>query len=213
MKVDLHVHTRYSDGLSNLDDILEGAEQRHVDMIAITDHAISYKGLTPRQFMAQRAEVDALRSSFKVKVLVGLEVEMKSSGMDELHKYDSPDILLLSSHELVDPQTYIQHVGNSLKNNSFKVLAHHRWHPLYPVDHSLDKHLVELLKSYDVAIEINNRHHLPGDGFLRLCSEMGLRYTLGSDAHHAGEVGLMDWSESMARRLFDMEKIYIPQMP
>jgi len=210
LRFDLHIHTRYSDGQATITEVMERAAQRHIDVIAITDHALSYKGITPRQFRAQRAELESLRSSFGVEVLLGLEVEMKTSGMEELEQFEHPDILLLSSHELMPPGAYLQAVKNILDAYPIHVLAHHRWHPLYPLDPVMDANLIDLLKLHDVAVELNNRHHLPNDGFLRLCAESGLRYTTGSDAHNAHEVGCMDWSETTARRLFDAEKIYIP---
>ena len=39
LKIDLHVHTNFSDSLSSLEQVLKAATQRQLDGIALTDHA------------------------------------------------------------------------------------------------------------------------------------------------------------------------------
>ena len=38
LKIDLHTHSTYSDGLARPQDILEGAREKGLDGLAITDH-------------------------------------------------------------------------------------------------------------------------------------------------------------------------------
>jgi histidinol phosphatase-like PHP family hydrolase len=55
--IDLHIHTKYSDGTSTVEEILKGAERRGLTTISITDHntieaynhinKINVKGLKP----------------------------------------------------------------------------------------------------------------------------------------------------------------------
>ena len=55
------------------------------------------------------------------------------------------------------------------------------------------KHLfsqvVELLKKYDAAAEINYHTNSPDPEFFRMCVENGVKISLGSDAHNLYEVG------------------------
>lgn len=62
MKADLHIHSIYSDGKLNIQELADYAELKNIDVIAITDHDTvgSYK------------EVTKVKS--KVKVLIGVEL-------------------------------------------------------------------------------------------------------------------------------------------
>lgn len=52
--------------------------------------------------------------------------------------------------------------------------------------------LARLLESHDVAAEINFHHNRPRAEFTRLCIDMGVKLTFGSDAHNLYEIGAFD---------------------
>jgi histidinol phosphatase-like PHP family hydrolase len=59
---------------------------------------------------------------------------------------------------------------------------------------------VEALAESGVALEISNRYRLPHDRLLRKAKEAGVRFTLGSDGHHARQVARLEWAAEAARR-------------
>lgn len=71
MKVDLHVHTTYSDGDFTLEEILSMASRLKLDEIAITDH----------DTIENLSEVDDLSLRYGMKVIAGVEVATNVSGM------------------------------------------------------------------------------------------------------------------------------------
>lgn len=64
LKVDFHIHSRYSDSSRNVEDILKIADKRGLDYISITDHdnADNLK------------EIEKLKGKFKVKIIKGIEI-------------------------------------------------------------------------------------------------------------------------------------------
>ena len=66
-RADLHVHTRVSDGLATVEQVVEHAErQGELDVIAITDHEDAAGGLRAREVAA--------RNRYRIEVVPGAEV-------------------------------------------------------------------------------------------------------------------------------------------
>lgn len=66
-KADLHVHTRVSDGLASVADVLEYVEnETDLDVLAVTDHEDATGGLRARELAAKRR--------YRFEVVVGAEV-------------------------------------------------------------------------------------------------------------------------------------------
>jgi len=58
-----------------------------------------------------------------------------------------------------------------------------------PVPEALFLPTAKLLKQYNVAAELNFHTNLPPVEFVNLCLEMGVKFTLASDAHNLSEIG------------------------
>lgn len=66
-KADLHIHTRFSDGMASVSDVLEYVEHRtELDVIAVTDHEDVGGGLLARELAAKRG--------YRFEVVVGAEI-------------------------------------------------------------------------------------------------------------------------------------------
>ena len=63
MKADLHIHTKYSDGIYSVQEIINLAKARNLDVIAITDHDVLKGALE-----AQAYQNDDLR------IIIGMEL-------------------------------------------------------------------------------------------------------------------------------------------
>ncbi|NOR44362.1 MAG: PHP domain-containing protein, partial [Candidatus Delongbacteria bacterium] len=64
MKIDLHIHTEFSDGLNSKEEIIEMAIKLNLDVIAFTDHDV--------------LNTDYLNAD-RIKVITGIELSCKSS--------------------------------------------------------------------------------------------------------------------------------------
>lgn len=71
--------------------------------------------------------------------------------------------------------------------------------PLYWWSEPREDRFIEAVVESGVAIEISNRYRLPHERLLRKAREAGARFSLGSDAHLARQVGMLDWSIAQAR--------------
>jgi len=58
-----------------------------------------------------------------------------------------------------------------------------------PVSERLFRPAATLLRKHGVAMEINFHNNQPPVEFVRLCLEMGIRFSLGSDSHNLCEIG------------------------
>ena len=66
-KADLHIHTRVSDGMATIEQVVEYAEQRtELDVIAVTDHEDVAGGLRARELAAKRG--------YRLQVVPGAEI-------------------------------------------------------------------------------------------------------------------------------------------
>jgi histidinol phosphatase-like PHP family hydrolase len=149
-----------------------------------------------------RREVLPLRSD---RVFVGLECESEAGGKG-LAIFDEDregyDYLIGGIHYLgkADEKTAPQQEivrrfaarTEQLARSGIEVLAHpfryfrrHR----RPVPTRLYRPVAELLKAEGVAAEINFHSNRPDPEFYAICLELGVRLSVGSDAHNLREIG------------------------
>ena len=84
---DLHMHTTATDGKASLSAMIEAAQQRGLEYIAITDHSQRVSmagGLDAARLRAQWAEIDNINQGLKgIRVLKGIECDiLEQGGMD-----------------------------------------------------------------------------------------------------------------------------------
>lgn len=212
MKVDMHIHTSKSDGRDSLHNIAEAAESKGLDLIAITDHGPGHgSGITEEQALQTKKEAGLLQPNYHVKILTGIEAEILPTGEVFLNDREGLDIVLASYHGAPSEEAYYRAVLRAVTDPKVDVLAHHAWTAggFVPIARH-DDTLVELMAAHEVAIEINSKHALPSWDFLQKCRDKGVKYTIGSDAHKAADVGSVAWAKNTARHIFGSDGIFIP---
>lgn len=205
--MDLHIHSSLSDGKAEIYEILEEGERKKLSVIAITDHGPGHvSGATNRELRKLARELKAIRNSYKVKVLVGVEAEIAEDGSTNLDDDIDFDIILASIHKATSVEDYFTRLKLALAKSRIDVLAHHGLY-LSHIDPKLklNEELVKILKEKNVAVEINSFHRLPDPDFLAMCAQAGVKYTLGSDAHSLERVGDVIWAEKTAKKIFKGE--------
>ena len=143
--------------------------------------------------------------------LAGIEAEILPTGEVLLDSREGLDIVLASFHGAPSEEVYYRAVLRAVTDPKVDVLAHHAWIAGYfaPIA-QYDDELVELMADNEVAIELNSKHALPSWDFLQKCKDAGVKYTIGSDAHKAADVGSVAWARNTARHIFKDEGLFIP---
>lgn len=225
IKADLQIHsdfdieTSHDLGESSMESILKKGRELNYEYLAFTEHNPSQKGHTEKDIVEilkrKREKIDQLNYSLQKnnsgsvkKVFNSLEIDIKpdgtlpvpSSGLEVL---DFALVSIHSSFELTrDTQT--KRVLSALAHPKVKIFAH-------PTGRKLnEREGVELnwpeifhfcLKN-NKWIEINAdpmRLDLP-DNLVREAVKLGVKLTLGTDAHHTDGLNNMLWGVSVARR-------------
>jgi DNA polymerase (family 10) len=84
MRGDLHMHTTETDGRATLEEMIEAAQERGLEYIAITDHSKRVSmanGLDGKRLLKQWDEIDRVNAKLKgFRVLKGVEVDILEKG-------------------------------------------------------------------------------------------------------------------------------------
>lgn len=181
-KADLHIHTRVSDGLASVEQVLEYVEhETDLDAIAITDHEDATGGLRARELAAKR--------QYRVEVVVGAEITTLQGHLIGLFLEASP-----KSFRRVESALEVIHAQGGLA-----VIPH----PMSWLTRSLGRRVIDRLCERNEAgvvfdgIEVANPSpagRITSAKSARLNEAWGLAVTGGSDAHHLPHIGT-GWTE------------------
>lgn len=206
---DLHVHTRASDGDLSLAEIVGLARKMGYSYIAICDHSQAAKyahGLAADRLAAEMAEIDALNRTLDgFRVLKGSEVDILSDG-----SLDFPDELLARLDFVVAAvhsgfkKNVTERMVRALENPHVRTISHPSGRLIsgregYDVD--LDR-VIAAAARFAKALELNayfDRLDLD-ELHLKKAKEMGVKITIGTDAHFADGLAMMRYGLGIARR-------------
>jgi DNA polymerase (family 10) len=212
IKGDLHVHSKWSDGTSEIEEIAQAAQKRGYQYVAICDHSKSLRiahGLDESRLMKQIEEIDRINEKLKgFQILKGTEVDILTDG-----KLDFPekileklDIVVAAVHSgfKQDKAKMTKRIVRALENPFVNIIAHPSGRLLGardPYEVEMDE-LMEAAKKYGKALEINayfERLDLD-DVHSRKAKEMGVRVGIGTDAHHLDQMWMISLGVAVARR-------------
>ncbi len=212
MKADYHIHSKYSDGEGEIEEIARKAKERGLKAIAIVDHSVElYFGLTEKKARMREAEIENAASLYGIKIYSGIECGIDASGSIALPDHEF-DFIIASVHEFVYGERYYERVIRCLESFEIDVLGH-PFSPLFGFDGRLaemDERLLDVIEEMGVAIELNSSHKCPNDEFLSLCMDRKITYSIGSDAHSLSSVGAVEWSLEKAKRYMAGAKFFNP---
>ena len=212
IKGDLHVHSKWSDGTSSIEEIARAALKKSYQYVAICDHSKSLKiahGLDESRLMEQIEEIDRINEKMKgFQILKGSEVDILSDG-----KLDLPEIILekldivigaIHSGFKQDKVKMTRRIIRALENPYIHILAHPSGRLLGardPYEVEIEE-LMETAKKYGKALEINayfERLDLD-DIHCRKAKEMGIRVAIGTDSHHLDQMWMMSLGVAVAKK-------------
>jgi len=209
IKGDLHVHSRWSDGLLELPELVEEARKMGYEYLAICDHSQSVhyaNGLSPERLQQQIAEIDRLNQQLDdFQLLKATEVDILANG-----SLDFPDELL----EKLDFVVAAIHTGFRKKVTERMIKAMHNplvmaiAHPSgrliskregYEVD--LDKIIIEAVQM-GVFLELNSYYDRLdlNEFYLKKAKDAGVLISIGTDCHNWEGLKMMRFGVGVARR-------------
>ncbi len=213
IRSDLHMHTTWSDGKLSVREMAEAAKARGLSHVVITDHSQSLgvaSGLTVERLRAQRDEIRQVDAAMgpDFRVFQGTEMEIRTDGQldfpDEV--LAELDVVIASLHSgLRQPREQVTaRLLNAIRNPHVDIIGHPRGQLIptrEPADLDMDA-VFAAAKETGTVLEINaNPHRLDlDDAHAQRAVELGVLLAIDTDAHSAGELDLIHYGITTARR-------------
>jgi len=214
IKGDFHCHTSWDGGEQTILEMAETAIGLGYKYIGVNDHTQSLKienGLDEKRLLEQRKEIDLLNKSFKDKgidfvILQGSEVDILKDGSldinDEVLK--TLDYVSVSVHSnfKMGKVEMTKRIIKAIEHPLVKILNHPTGMILGARD-AYEVNIEEILQAAqknNVALEMNSYRSDLGYQTAKMAKEMGIKLTIGSDAHNKKELVDMQFGVYQARR-------------
>jgi DNA polymerase (family 10) len=212
VKGDLHVHSNWSDGSWDLDEIARWGRSMGYQYIAICDHTKSLRitrGLADDRLLQQMDEIDRInRQMDGFRLLKGTEVDILPDGSLDLSDgvLSHLDIVIAAIHSgFKQPQEKITgRILLAMQNPHVDIIAHPTGRLLgsrEPYEVDLDR-VMEMAAQTHTALEINAYHErldLNDIGCMK-AKDKGVIISIGTDAHHSEQMWMMSLGVAVARR-------------
>ena len=208
----LHLHTRASDGVDTLADMVDAVRRGGFEYLAICDHSKSAGyvfGLKEADVEQQHEEIDALQAEVSdLRILKGIESDILRDGSldyddDFLARFD---LVVVAIHNAMnmDEGQLTRRVVRALEHPAASILAHPTGRLLleregYPID--LDEVLAAAAAN-GVAVELNS-HPARFDldwRWLRRARDLGVKVAVNTDAHKLTDLGSLEFGIGIARK-------------
>ncbi|MCM8818388.1 MAG: DNA polymerase/3'-5' exonuclease PolX [Candidatus Omnitrophica bacterium] len=209
IKGDLHVHSKYSDGVETIEEIAVAGKKMGYEYIGICDHSKTSKiagGLDEETLKRRNEEIDRINEKIKgIKILKGMEVDILSDGsLDYPDKIlEKLDFVIASIHQGFK-KNVTERVKKAIENPYVDIIAHPTGRLLsgregYEID--IDE-IIEYASKFNVVLEINcypDRLDLNDVNIIKAKSK-NVKFSLGTDAHNIGMLKYIKFGLGMAKR-------------
>lgn len=209
-KLDLHIHSNYTDGQNSIREIVKQAEKLKLRTIAITDHVRERS----TYFDQYCAEIELIRQDSKFDILIGFEARIKNFKGEidaSIAVLEKADIRIASVHrfsigkQLFNPDLFSKAIAQELEleislagiaNKTFNVLGHPggmclKYFNEFPL--SYFEEIIVACKKNDIAFELNSGYHQDIYPELKkILKRHDPLISFGSDAHNVLDIG--KWS-------------------
>jgi DNA polymerase (family X) len=209
---ELHCHSTWSDGRASIKEMAERAKEMGYDYLAITDHSKRMRmvnGLTGDDLRKQAEEIKEVNEKIKgLTLLAGCEVDILEDGSLDLKDDDLKDLdlVICSIHSKMNLSRKKQtdRLLWAIDNSNCQILGHLRGRKVLerdPIEIDLEK-VLETAKKAGCLIEVNaDPHRLDlDDNGVRIAKEIGLTFTIATDAHSLNGLDQMKYGVWTARR-------------
>ncbi len=234
---DYHTHTPYSHGKNTVEENVAKAKALGLKEVGISDHGFSHVcfGLSRKRVAAYKAECAAAQEKYGVKVLVGIEANIRGvDGKTDLTQadYGNFDIYLVGNHICIWYDSFRDFCGygiGNLWNNKFRktptekqlfnntkaycnAIKNNPVDILTHLNYRCPANAVEVAKcaaDYGTYIELNSKkEHLTDEELCEIVAKTSARFVVDSDAHSASRVGDFARVEAQLQRVgFPLDRI------
>jgi DNA polymerase (family 10) len=215
---DFHMHSRWSDGSAEIEEMAAAAKKRGLEYAVLTDHSRSLRvanGLSPGDLRKQIQITRAYnRKSKGFTLLIGSEVDILADGSldypDDLLK--ELDFVVASVHSRfkMKRDEMTARIIRAMKNPHVKVIGHPTGRLIgsrnpYEVDF---ERLFKAAKETNTALEINSYpERMDLDAVhARRAAEMGVMLAVDTDAHAPDQLLNHEYGVGVARRAWCEKK-------
>ncbi|MBN9177084.1 MAG: PHP domain-containing protein [Microbacterium sp.] len=214
LRGDLHCHSNWSDGTTPIADMVAAARALGHEYLALTDHSPRLRvanGLSAERLRAQLAEVATFQTD-GFTLLSGIEVDVLDDG--DLDQEDAllgdVDVVVASAHSKLRMESapMTRRIVAAASHPRVDVLGHVTGRLIAgdrgtrPPSQFDARAVFEACAAHGVAVEINSRPERedPPDELIALALDVGCLFSIDSDAHAPGQLGLLDEGAARAER-------------
>jgi DNA polymerase (family 10) len=205
---DLQMHSTYSDSTATIMQLAEFAASLGYEYILITDHSQSAKyahGLEVERLHKQWKDITRINKKSAVRVLKGIEVDILKDG-----KLDYPnkilkqlDLVVASIHQGFK-KNVTERICAAMENPFVDIVGH----PTGRLISSREGYVVDLHRIMEKAVQTNTWLELNAywdrldlsDVNLKVAKDMGIKISIGTDAHDTKGLLWMKFGVATARR-------------
>ncbi|MHA2503742.1 MAG: DNA polymerase/3'-5' exonuclease PolX [Candidatus Kariarchaeaceae archaeon] len=217
IKSDFHVHSKPDDPSligkeGTMEAMIEAAITKGLEYLVFTDHTQDLAmvfGLDDERMLEQIDKIRMLNDQYEdIELFAGAELNIRADGTVDLEEstLDQLDFAIASIHTQLkmEEEEMMQRIMGAMDYNQVRSIAHpttrefKKRDPL-PLDFDM---LVDHAIKTETALEINGapeRMDL-SDDIIHRYRNTGLKFTLGSDAHHPHQFKNLDYGVDQARR-------------
>ncbi|MGM0689062.1 MAG: DNA polymerase/3'-5' exonuclease PolX [Bacillota bacterium] len=212
LRGDLHVHTKATDGRNSLEEMVEAAQKKDYEYLAITDHSKKVsvaRGLDIKRLRKQMEEIDSLQDKFKdIRILKSIEVDILKDGSldlpDDILK--ELDLTVCSVHYnlSLSREKQTERILKAMDNPYMNILGHPSGRMINkrePLELDMEK-IMQAAAERNICFEINSdpaRLDL-NDVYCKLGKDIGIKMVISTDAHSVENLDLIRFGISQARR-------------
>ncbi|MBE0448567.1 MAG: DNA polymerase/3'-5' exonuclease PolX [Actinobacteria bacterium] len=213
IKGDFHVHTKWSDGINDIEDVVQMAINLGYKFIVISDHAEKLYvagGLTPEEMEEQLQLIAMLNQKYDgIEILSGMETNIDNEGNVDFgpEVLGKLDVVLASIHggfrQSKDQLT--RRMIKAIENPYINIIGHPTGRilgqrPPYEIDL---RAVFKAAAGTGTFLELNaypNRLDLKDDHLREAKEEYGCKFAIDTDAHVVGHMVYMEYGVATAQR-------------
>jgi putative hydrolase len=214
LRGDLHLHSNWSDGSANIEEMMATAAALGHEYCALTDHSPRLtiaNGLSPERLRKQLDVIETLRDRFApMRILTGIEVDILDDGSldQEPELLDRLDIVVASVHSKLsmDSASMTRRMVRAVSDGHADVLGHCTGRLVtgnrgVRKESTFDAEAVfTACREHGTAVEINSRPERrdPPTRLLKLALEIGCDFSIDTDAHAPGQLDFLGYGAQRA---------------
>ncbi|MBI4353260.1 MAG: DNA polymerase/3'-5' exonuclease PolX [Candidatus Omnitrophica bacterium] len=218
VKGDFHLHSKWSDGAHEIEEMAESARKRGLEYVVLTDHSQSLRvahGLSPKELLEQIEMIRSLNKKLKgITLLAGSEVDILSDGSldypDEILKKLDFAVASIHSGFKQSKEQITKRLVRAMRNPYVRLIGHPSGRLLgerNPYEADWDE-VFRAASETNTALEINcypqrldlNAIHA------RRAREMGVMLAVNTDSHTRDQFANLEYGIAVARRAWCEKK-------